>query len=283
MTEIALNEEFPLEQLEFRFHATGPIELEALGECFTALSRAFDRHAQEHFPAEPRPQVKLFVTRVDQGSIIATIAPYLVMLAEPIAWMSATNTIKSFSTNFIALLKRFAGDEKTITVPSIDDSKMLQQFLKPLTGRKSSELGITHARFETKDGPKKVVVECRMHSPEINIAASNAAKIIETQEASKLTTATHVTKSEVRMKLFQTNDQPGKEKGRTGDRAIVPDVSDRDLPLYFPQQSNEYKKQILERTENPFQKNYIVDVNVEYDGDIPKMYRLLHIHQIVDP
>jgi hypothetical protein len=283
MTEIALREELPLEHLEFRFHAAGPIELDALGECFIALSRAFDRHTHEHFPAEPRPQVKLYVTRVEQGSIIATIVPYLVMLAEPIAWMSATNTIKSFSTNFIALLKRYAGDEKSTVAASIDDSKLLQQFLKPLTGRKHAELGITHARYESKDGTKEIIVEYRMLSPELNIAASNAAKIIETEEASKLTTSKHIMKNEVRMRLFQTNDQPGKEKGRTGDRAIVPDISDRDLPLYFPQQSNEYKRQILERTENPFQKNYIVDVNVEYDGDIPKMYRLIHIHQIVDP
>jgi hypothetical protein len=283
MTDVALSEDFPREQIEFRFHATGPIELESLGECFIALSREFDRHAHLHFPEEPRPQVKLFITRVDHGSIIAVIAPYLVMLTEPIAWMSATNTVKSFSTNFIALLKRYAGDEKSTIPASVDDSKMLQLFLKPLTGRKSAELVITHARFERKDGEKETIVEYHMLSPEINIASSNAAKTIETLEVSKLTTSKHVTKYEVRLKLFQTNDQPGKEKGRTGDRAIVPDVSDRDLPLYFPQQSNEYKKQILERTENPFQKNYIVDVSVEYDGDSPKMYRLLNIHQIVDP
>lgn len=275
-------EELPSERLEIRFEANGPIELSSLGESFLALSRAFDRHVALHFTQEPRPQVKLFVIEVSQGSIRTVIAPFLVLLAEPLAWMTAVNTVKTFSDNLIKLLKQFSGDEKSGSAPSMEDCKSIELFLRPLIGRKSAELDITHAKYEGRFGLKEVLLEYKMKAPELNIASSNAVRAIESLEVRNAPSVRHVIRSEVTMKFFQVNEAPGREKGRSGDRAIIPDVTERDLPLYFPKQSNDFKVQILERTENPFQKQYIVDVDIEYDGDVPRLYRLMHLHQIID-
>ena len=84
------------------------------------------------------------------------------------------------------------------------------------------------------------------------------------------------------MRLFQASVAEGKEKGRTGDRAIIAAVSEHDLPLYFAKQSNDYKKQITEETEYPFTKGYIVDVDVQYEGEQAKLYRLVHLYKVVE-
>src|SRR5262249_11855828 len=148
-----------------------------------------------------------------------------------------------------------------------DTVRDLQTFIKPLIGRRAAELGITHARFEKRDGEKEVIAEYRMRAPEINMANSNLINAVATEERLAIASNRHEMLNEVLLRLYQATVVEGKERGRTGDRAIVAAVTGKDLPLYFPKQSNDFKRIITESTDNPFGKGYIVDVDVEFEGE----------------
>jgi hypothetical protein len=273
------------ERMVVRFEADGPIDLEHLAKSLGSLERLYERQQREHGDLSPAVPSRLFVSRVETGSILVEIAPLLILMNEPLQFMAATNTIKTFSQNMIGLLRQFAGDESGERVPADTDTvKELQQFIKPLTGRKAAELDIVHARYEKKDKDKHVIAEYRMKAPEINIANSNLLNAVELNERLLVegNAFRQDTKREVLMRLFQASVVDGKESGRTGDRATIAAVTDKDLPLYFPKQSNDFKRIITESTEYPFTKGYIVDVVVEYQGDMPRLYRLLHLHDVVD-
>jgi hypothetical protein len=106
--------------------------------------------------------------------------------------------------------------------------------------------------------------------------------VVETEERLALSARRHEVKRDVLMRLYQASVVEGRERGRTGDRAIIAAVTDKDLPLYFPKQTNDYKRIITENTEFPFSKGYIVDIDVEWEGEAPRQYHLLHLHKVVE-
>jgi hypothetical protein len=273
------------ERLVVRLETDGPVDLEDLARSFAALEHIYERQQQEEGILAPATPARLFVSKIEAGSILIELAPLLILLNEPLQFMAATNTIKKFTENVIVYLKKFVGEGgEEVAKVNVDNETVrdLQIFIKPLTGRKAAELGITHARYEKRDGAKEVIVYYRMQAPEINIANSNLINAVVTEERLAIASNRHEVLNEVLMRLYQATVVEGKERGRTGDRAIIAAVTGKDLPLYFPKQSNDFKRIITESTDNPFAKGYIVDVDVEFEGEMPRMYRLLHVHKVVD-
>ena len=99
------------ERLVIELDAKGPVQLGELAESFHSLERLFQRQQRKESGDAP-PQTRLFVSKIESGSIIAEIAPLLVFFSEPLAFMAATNTIKNFAENIIELLKKFGGRER---------------------------------------------------------------------------------------------------------------------------------------------------------------------------
>lgn len=84
------------------------------------------------------------------------------------------------------------------------------------------------------------------------------------------------------MVWHQTSREPGKEKGRTGDRAVIEAVTDKPLKVYFPKQSNDLKRRMTRDEAYPFARGYIVDVYVDYVDDEPTLYRVLDLHEVIE-
>jgi hypothetical protein len=77
--------------------------------------------------------------------------------------------------------------------------------------------------------------------------------------------------------LAQIRDVP---KSKTGDRGIIESISKLDIKLLFT--SEEIKRDILEAPENPFQKAFIVDVEVKTLDDKPALYKILAVKESFD-
>jgi len=58
----------------------GPIELTGLSDSFAALARYYERHYRPQAGLDTAP--KLFITKLATGSIIAEIAPYVVLFGQ---------------------------------------------------------------------------------------------------------------------------------------------------------------------------------------------------------
>lgn len=276
--------DFGDEHIVIHLDAGGPIELGELHESLAALASIYERRNPNSEPESPR--VKLYVTRVQSGSINIELVPLIALLGMPISVMDSALIIREFS-KWVGLTIRSVADQLPVRSVDLnsDDAGDLEKFIAPLKGRRGANLGIKHAKFSkilrTGKAVREVVAEYNFNESEINRVAINlqrAANETPTQPPSR-----NKTVHEVLMAFQQADKSPGKERGRTGDRVVISSVTDKPLPVYFPRAAADIKRRILEQTENPFAKGYIVDADVQYAGDdTPRVYTVIGLHDIVD-
>ena len=255
-----------------------PVGLEDLADSFASLARIYERHYRSNDEAAP----KLFVTRLETGSVIAEIAPYGVMMGG-IALMDGGMIVTDFANRVWRGISFFSGkreDVQKLEMPTKEDAADLKEFMKPLTGKTGARLGVKHARYEKTDGDKRTVVEYNFDEAEINKASINMAQAIAlpTPKTEPKPIESGI-RSEVMLFLEQANRGPGKEKGRTGDRGRIPEVSDKVLPVYFRQSIQDLKERMMQGEENPLNLVFVVDVHVQRIDGEPKGYTVVEIHE----
>ncbi|MEO1607004.1 MAG: hypothetical protein AAFU34_16945 [Pseudomonadota bacterium] len=255
-----------------------PVGLEDLADSFASLARMYERHYRNNDEVAP----KLFVTRLETGSVIAEIAPYGIMMGG-IALMDGGLIVTDFANRVWRGISYFSGkrDEvQKLEPPTKEDAADLKEFMKPLTGKTGAHLGVKHARYEKTDGDKRTVVEYNFDEAEINKASINMEQAIAlpAPKAAPEPTESGI-RSEVMLFLEQANRGPGKEKGRTGDRGRIPEVSDKVLPVYFRQSIQDLKERMMQGEENPLNLVFVVDVHVQRIDGEPKGYTVVEIHE----
>ncbi|TIM11816.1 hypothetical protein [Mesorhizobium sp.] len=155
--------------------------------------------------------------------------------------------------------------------------------MKPLLGKKGAGLGIKHARYRKTDGEKETVVEYDFDENELNRAAINIdATLAEETPLLEAPNALsdHQIKREVMLFMDQANRGPGKEKGRTGDKGVIPSISDKALPVYFRKSINDLKGQITKEV-NPLTSTFVVDVLVQSVAGETKGYIVTDVHDAI--
>ena len=274
----------PTDRIVIKLDPGQPIELTNLSDSFAALARLYERHYRAQGEGAP----KLYITRLETGSIIAEIAPYIVMLGAIVTTMDHSVIVADFTNRLWRGIKAFASPPIVPLVPEIpsrDDAADIREFVRPLTGKQGATLGIKHARLESNDGERSIVVEYKFDETEINRAALNIdAALSATHGEPKLAVLEGVAgpiKTEVMLFFEQASRKPGKESGRTGDRAIVPDVSQKALPVHFRDSFQDLKERMVRGDINPLKSAFVVDVLVQYVGGEPKGYIVTDVHKVI--
>lgn len=256
-----------------------PIELSDLSSSFAALARMYERHYRK--PGEDDAP-RLYVTKLETGSVVMEIAP-LAAIMGALTVMDGGLIITDFTARVWRTLSYFSGrksDAKEIERPPIEDAADIKAFTKPLLGRHGASLGVRHARFEKGTGDKKTVIDYRFDEGELNKAAVNIDQILSLPKPAPDMEPSESDKIHTEKMLFleQANRGPGKEKGRTGDRGRVPDISDKIVPVYLRKGVRQLKEQMMQGDENPFERTYVVDVHATVlDGEL-KAYTVVEIH-----
>jgi hypothetical protein len=272
MTDIL---EDPGDRLVLNLDPGGPVELTGLTESFGALARMYGRHYRGDDKSEPAP--RLYVTRLDSGSIIAEIAPYVNIMGALIVTIGGANTIGDFARRISASIKVFSDPSTkagSTELPSKHDAADIRAFVRPLTGKVGASLNIKHARMEKRDGDRHTIVEYSFDENELNRAAVNIDQALS--GGGDVLTLSHDVElpepsadailREVMLFFEHASRKPGKERGRTGDRGIVPDVSSKPLPVYFRKSFQSLKDQMIRGPANPLTNNaFLVDISVHLD------------------
>jgi len=255
-----------------------PVGLGDLADSLASLARMYERHYRSNDEAAP----KLFVTRLETGSVIAEIAPYGIMMGG-IALMDGGLIVTDFANRVWRGISYFSGkrdEAQKLEPPSKEDAADLKEFMKPLTGKTGARLGVKHARYERSDGDKRTVVEYNFDEAEINKASINMEQAIALPPPKSDSEGIESgIRKEVMLFLEQANRGPGKEKGRTGDRGRIPEISEKILPVYFRQSIQDLKEKMMQGEENPLNLVFVVDAHVQrIEGD-PKGYTIVEIHE----
>ncbi|WP_027514628.1 hypothetical protein [Bradyrhizobium sp. WSM1417] len=275
------------DRMIIRLDPGGPIDLEGLAASFAALARFYARHHGQTQDADTTP--RLFISKLENGSVVAEIVPYVVMLGQAVPFMQQAIVVANFTTRVGKAIRAFSGTESPADalteLPSRDDARDIREFVRPLTGRKGSSLGISHARYERQDGDKRVTVEYLFDETEINRAALTIDAELATpalpapppQEPGSTKTI-----QEAMLFFQQASRAAGKSAGRTGDRAIVPSVSEKALPVYFVKDAG-LKEQMVQGQTNPLtDTTYIIDAEVQLVDGEPKGYVVTRVVRVIE-
>lgn len=265
-----------------------PMELTGLSDSFAALARFYERN----YRVEGEKAPKLFITKLETGSIIAEIAPYLEILGSAIYTMDTGIIVADFTTRLSRGIRAFASlpqpaPAALIEAPSNEDAADIREFVRPLTGKRGAELGIKHARLEKQDGERRILVEYKFDEAELNRAAINIDEALASPD--RLSIAAPLEEDskrdsylkEVMLFFQQATRGPGKDKGRTGDKGIIPSVSPEPLAVYFRKSFQDLKERMVRGELNPLTHTFVVDVSVQYVDGVPKGYIVTEVHQVM--
>jgi len=271
------------DRIVLRLDAGGPIEVGDLTGSFAALARLYERHYRPN--GEPAP--KLYITKLETGSIIAEITPLIMLLGMAVMAMDHAMIVTDFTRRLAKGIKAFSNPTEVTEVPgpppSKEDAAEIREFVRPLAGKRGASLGIKHARFIREEGQIRTVAEYIFDEAEINRATINIEEVLAGPDLSigvePAPIETGGTVSEVALVFEQASRSPGKESGRTGDRGIISEVSAKPLPVYFRKSIQSLKEQMVRSDLNPLTNTaFIIDAHVlRVDGE-PKGYVVTALH-----
>lgn len=255
-----------------------PVELEALSRSFAALANIYERHYRQGGEGAP----KLFITRLETGSVIAEIAPFAEVFGQALTFASHSVTVADFTNRLVSGIRAFIDPKSkppSGLAPTREDTAQFQEFLKPLTGRNAARLGIKRAVYQVSDGERSVMAQYDFDESEINKAALNMARMLESH--AEPTRAGSVPHNEVMLFFDSASRGPGRESGRTKDYGVVPEVSDKPLPVYFRTGVDGNLKDVMVRSDtNPLlDVAYVVDLHAQMVDGEPKGYIVTHVHR----
>lgn len=279
------SEENPFAAVEITFGADYPIPIADLANALVALDSLYQRKLQElHGDSSTR----LAVSRVSEGSQIYELVPVAIpsIVYGSYLVMSHATGIADFFERLKGGISGFispGGQTMSVSGPSIsfEDASDIRAILEPLAGRKGASLGLKRLKIRKRDGDREIEAQAEFGSPDINDSVINIDRLRTDSQRLGGEIINGISERvfpEVTMLLDQAKRGPGKSKGRTGDRAVIPSISDKAVSVYFRQSIQDLKELMIEAEENPFGMTYIVTVSAAFRDGEPVNYTVIDIH-----
>lgn len=248
-----------------------PIDLLDFTSSLTAIAREHELQVRATTPGASVEETRLLVVEVRKGSIILELLP---ALAPFVASMEYTNAAVQFVQNLAHLLdplRKLGGRSEDATTQQL---KNLGDMVSAVAKDSNGTLSLS-ARYRSGD----VVQELRIHKEDAQRVVENTSaqrKEIEDRSATAL--------SRVLMRLHQSSVEDLKVGKKTSEKGIVERVDMTPRPLIYVSDlaGKRIKDEIVQPDGNPYQKGFVVDVDVETVGGKPKVYRILAVHDVID-
>lgn len=276
-------------RLEVAFNVEGPIELVQLTLALQGMARDYRRFANDAIKSDGRKvadeDIRLYVTKVQSGSIIAELASAAVVMGAFLPLVDVNPIFSGYVTFFGETVSYFRGlvSKGNLKAEDISTTKATAQIMADVMAVAASKPAgnfTLRAKVAGKDGSgSQVVAEVVITSEEAAEAqrgAMIAQKVLDYRGAADY--------EQVLMYFQRTSTEASKSDGRTDDKAVINSISPKPLPVHFASaldaaRVNDMK---LDPKQNPFKSAFRVDVNVETDrNQVPRFYRVVHLHEVI--
>lgn len=258
-------------RIEITIDNSDPIELIDFTASLVGFAREHESRTRK-LNAKVKPdETKLLVVDVRKGSIVLELLP---ALAPFVTSMEYTNIAVEFVRhlgNLFTPLRQAGGrleDTTTQQLKNLND--MVLATAKDTNGR----LAVA-AKYQNGDVIQEIV-----------IGKEDALVIAENTERQRqlLDDKSSATLNRVLMTLHQSSVENLKLGTKTAEKGIVErvDANPRTLIYVSDIAGQRIKEEIRQPGGNPFQKGFIVDLDVETVGGKPKAYRILNVHEVID-
>jgi hypothetical protein len=261
-----------------KLQTKNPIELGNFVAEFTSIASQFDKFIKQHYP-DLASEAEILVKQVKRGSIVIELLPFLPLIfgTETLSPIEHVNAVNEFVKNYGSKLSAYFKKDGKFDAASRSDLKDFLGSVTAIATDPDGKASIEAAVFE--DGKKKIRAALKFNSKQ----ALRAAQQIEAHQA-ELEHVEHADHERVLMVFRQANVKNAPVGKKSGERVMIEDISDRELPLVYASDLAEQriKHEIREADDNLFKKGFIVDINVQTMGGRPVAYRVTNLHQVID-
>jgi hypothetical protein len=257
--------------LTFKFDNTMPISLDDLTVSLNAVAHNYDDYLVASGKALPEDGVKLYVHDLRTGSVIAVLQAMSeqghLLLGEHgvIPTLQSTfehaDTLAAFLGNLNEVVQFFLGNPEAKREPTKKEAEQIVKIFEPVAKDNASQLAMQF------NGTVHIgAIHYHYNSQQAN-AVQNSAK--------RYLGPTLPTNEILRDELLTLDQVRGVPTAKSGDKGITQSVSKSPVKLWFT--AAEIKNAILEAPENPFQRVFVVDVEVKTVDDKPALYKVLAV------
>ena len=250
-----------------------PIELGDFVGFFGGISGQFDRFIRASHP-ELAPEARFFVKEVRKGSIIVELFPG--GFSDIIGMVDGVLITIAFADLIGLAVLGYARGKRNPDATRAE-LKDLYSTVEALAKDKDGEVTVETITYEKSIWNRKIAFTFTSKQ------AREAAKAIEDHRSDldKVEAADH---SRVLMYFKRSDIGDVKLGKRSGERVVIEQISDRDLPLIYVSDLSEQriKHEIRETEDNIYHKGFVVDVNVLTKGVKPAAYAVTNVHQVID-
>lgn len=248
-----------------------PIDLVDFTKSLTGLAREHEASLRRSRPSIPIEETRLLVVDVRKGSIIlemvAALAPF-VTTAETV------NTAADFIGNLSSAFNFLRKTDGRLPDANTQQLKNLGDTVAAIAADTNGQLKI-YARHENGE----VIQEFRVTKDDAQKIQNNA--IAQRRELE------HASTEQLRrviMRLHQSSVDDLRVGKKTSEKGIVEriDLIPRTLIYVSDAAGRRIKNEILKPDGNPYQKGFIVDLDVETYNGRPRAYRILEVHDVID-
>lgn len=285
-----MQEGFSEARIEVYFDVHQPVELVQLTLALQSLARDYRRFMNEDARSKgvkvADEDVKLYVTKVQSGSILAELA-------------SATPVVGAFFSIM---------DYQSVFAQYVSNVGTVADYCRGLLERrnlKPADISITKAGAQAIADVMAVVAEnkrgnLRISAIKAGAEAANGDRIyaeinFTSEEAAQVQRGALLAQKvldyrgdadyeNVLLYFQRTSTDAAKSDGRTDDKAIINSISSKPLPVHFASQLDAARVNDMKAdpAQNPFKAAFRVDVNVETDrNQMPRFYRVVHLHEVI--
>lgn len=258
--------------LSIRLDLGEPVEISDFAALFAGMGGQFEEYLKDEYP-EAAGSVRMYVREVRNGSVIADLFANIPDLIE---YMDSALIVMGFASLFSKRVRSWiagtpvAGAKKPVLRDAADT-------LRVVANANKGKATLTSYRHH--NGIWQETIEAEFTPNDARAASRTIQKQKEDLDA-----ITNADYSRVLM-TFKRSDIGKVSVGiRSGERVIIQDISDDDMPLIYASDLTEaqVKDLMINTDENIYHKGFVVDVNVQRRNGRPIAYSITNIHQIID-
>ena len=246
-----------------------PIEINEFTTTLNSVGNLFSMFAQEKGESKELSQAKLYVEKIEQGSIDIFLTE--TVTAGLIPFFENMNIILDFSLYLKTIMEYFTegkGEEPDLKV---QEAKNLRDMLNVVAGdnKGKMQVGAINKRDKTY-----ILNNCTFNFFNSNSAQNQLEKRIDKLKEIQQSDEIY---SRQLMTIYQMRSDMSSD---TGNKAVIDAISTKKLGVVF--ETDELKERILNSEYNPAKKAFLVDVEILTAGGKPAAYKVLALHDVID-
>lgn len=259
----AIENEF---KFEYIIDYNKPISVLDFTNALNAISNEYEKFLIDKYGSE-RPEAELYVQEIKQGSIVTTLVEYSAMI---LPFLGDINTVVDFGKFIKSSYDYLLNDKKEDEQVNLDtkDLSNLLKIIEPGTHTNNNIL------IQIKGKNNKII----MNPLSVNETESRAIRDRIREEKKELVQMEKSTQFNQALYLEQIKRDVESKKGNKG---VIKELNENSLNLIWENENDKLK--MLNCDDNPFKMIFIVDVEiVEVNSEI-KIYKILKLHEIIEP